>query len=324
MKHPVTKSRSRKIRLAFRSRCMPADVAARAVCLLGCFATHLAAQELQPRAYIPAPKGLNYFGISYSRNAGGLLFDPSLPLEDTRATASVATLMFGQSLGVLGRNAQALAILPYVKANLEGLVADAQRHLYRSGLGDAVFRYAMNLHGAPAMHLKEFASYRQETIIGASITVTTPTGQYDPNRIINIGLNRWAFKPELGVSRPFGKWVLEGAAGVWLYTPNHQFNGASVRKQFPLGSLQAHVVRNLPHRSWVALDLTFYTGGRSNVDRQDRPDYLGNSRWGVSYAVSLRPRHSVKFSYFGGYLTRVGSDIRSFGISYSVIWRRGL
>ena len=314
----------RRIRLAFRRPCMPADLGATAICLLGCCAAHLAAQELQPRAYIPAPMGLNYFGISYSRNVGGVLFDASLPLEDVRATGNVTTFMFGQSFGVLGRSAQALVVLPYAKANLEGLVSGAQRDLYRSGLGDAVFRYAMNLHGAPAMHMKEFLSYRQKTIVGASITVAIPTGQYDLNRIINIGTNRWGFKPEVGVSHPLGRWVVEGAAGVWLYTANQQFNGSSVRKQVALGSLQAHVVRHLPHRSWVAVDWSFYTGGRSNVNRQDRPDYMGNARWGISYAISLRPRHAIKFSYFGGYVTRVGTDIRSVGISYNIVWRKGL
>jgi hypothetical protein len=138
---------------------------ARGVLLLWCLAGCLAAQELQPRAYIPAPVGLNFFGVSYANNAGGLLFDPSLPVEDGYVNANIVNLSFGQTLGVMGRTAQVLAIVPYAVANLSGrLGGGSEQHLYRSGLGDMVFRYAMNIHGAPSMKLKEYAGYRQKSI----------------------------------------------------------------------------------------------------------------------------------------------------------------
>jgi len=291
--------------------------------LLSCFAAGLTGQELQPRAYIPSPVGLNYFGISYSNNVGGLLFDPSLPVEDSRVNANIVTLALGQTFGVLGRTAQGLEVLPYAEANLQGIVVGAPQHRYRSGLADATFRYAMNLYGAPAMHLKEYASYRQKTIVGASITVTTPTSQYDPNVLINIGTNRWAFKPEIGVSRALGKWTLEGAAGVWLYTSNSQYVGNSVRTEDPLGSVQAHVVRFLPHRLWLAGDVTFYTGGRSQLNGRDLPDYLGGVRLGATLGITVNPRQAIKITYFDGAVSRIGADIRSIGVSYNIVWLRG-
>jgi hypothetical protein len=181
----------------------------------------------------------------------------------------------------------------------------------------------MNIHGAPAMSLKEFRDYQQKTIVGASITISAPTGQYDPNRMVNIGTNRWAFKPELGLSRAVGKWTFEGAAGAWLYTANRNYLGSSVRQQVPLGSLQFHVERSLPRRMWVAADWTVYMGGRSRVDGKDNPDYQGNTRWGGTFGVSLRPRHAIKVVYFRNVQTRIGTDISSIGISYNVIWLRG-
>jgi hypothetical protein len=291
--------------------------------LLLSFATGLMAQELQPRAYLPAPIGVNFFGVSYANNVGGLLFDPSLPVEDAKVNANIATLAFGQTFSLFGRTAQSLAILPYVRANLDGRLAGDQTHLYRSGLGDSTFRIAMNLHGGPAMHLKEFAAYRQRTVIGTSLTFTAPTGQYDPNRLITIGLNRWAFKPEIGVSHAYGKWAFEAAAGVWFYTPNNQFNGNNVRTQDPMGSLQGHVLRLLPRRSWVAFDGTYYTGGRSYVNGRPNSDYFGNTRLGASFGIVLSPRQSIKVSYFDGVVTRIGGDIRSIGISYNLVWLKG-
>jgi hypothetical protein len=209
-------------------------------------------------------------------------------------------------------------------ANLDGsLGGGATQYLYRSGLGDAVFRYAMNIYGAPAMHPKDFAGFRQRTIVGASVTVSAPTGQYDPARLINIGANRWGVKPEVGVSHGLGNWSLEGALGVWLYTANDRFNGNNVRTQAPLGSIQAHLVRFLPHRTWMALDGTFYTGARTQVNGRDSADYQGNTRFGASFGIAITRRHAIKISFFDGATTRVGADIRSIGVSYNSIWMRG-
>lgn len=288
--------------------------------LASCLAAGLSAQEMQPRAYFPAPVGFNFVSVGYSNNRGGLLFDPSLPIEDSTVNANIATFAFGRTLDVLGRTAQAMAILPYVQANLEGLFNGNQTQRYRSGLGDSTFRFAINLKGAPAMHRRQFAVYRQKTIVGASLTVTAPTGQYDPGRIINIGAHKWSVKPEVGVSRATGKWAIEGAAGVWLYSQNSQFNGRSVRKQYPLGSVQASLIRALPHRTWGAVHGTYFTGGRSQIDGQDKADYIANARLGFTLAFAISPTQAIKVTYFRGAITRMGGDINSIGLSYTVVW----
>lgn len=291
--------------------------------LLAGFTIHSIAQELQPRAYLPAPVGLNYFGTSYANNRGGLLVDPGLALEDVRFDAHATTLAFGQTLGLAGRTVQVLICVPYIVAEGESTLDGARIPTSYSGLGDVTLRFAMNIYGAPAMGLKEFRAYRQKTVVGASITVAAPTGQYDANRIVNLGLNRWAFKPEIGLSRAVGKYTIEGAAGVWLYNANSRFNGSSVRRQVPLGSLQLHIERSLPRRMWVGMDWTVYTGGRTQVDGKDNADYQGNTRLGATWGWTLHPRHAIKVVYFRNVIARVGSDMRSIGVSYNFIWLRG-
>jgi outer membrane putative beta-barrel porin/alpha-amylase len=280
-------------------------------------------QELQPRAYLPVPVGLNFLSVNYSRDSGGLLFDPSLPVEDAHVSASVAAVSFGESLDVFGRSGQVLAVLPYVVADLSARVGAIRGSRHRSGLADSTFRFAMNLHGAPAMHLKEFARYRPKTLVGVSLTVMPPTGQYDRNVLINIGTNRWAFKPELGISRFTGKWEFEAAFGVWLYTRNSRYYGGTFQMQDPLGSIQAHVVRELPHRTWLALDGTFYTGGRSYVGNTVEANYEGNTRFGATFGIAVGRRQAVRFAYFDGATTRIGSDISSISVAYQVIWQKG-
>lgn len=279
-------------------------------------------QELQPRAYLPAPVGLRFTSFSYANNRGGLLFDPSLPIEDGRAHANGGSIGIGGTLGVLGRSAQVLAVIPYMAANLTGKLSGVETSRYRSGLADATLRYSMNIYGARVMQPEEFVKQRPKFVVGASLTATAPIGQYDPNVLINVGANRWAFKPEIGAMRVAGKWAFEGAVGAWLYTKNSNFNNGAVRTQAPLGSVQLHVVRLLPRRMWTAFDTTFYFGGRTTVNGRLNADLIGNSRLGATFGIALSRRHALRFAYFTGATTRVGADITSLSVSYQVFWQK--
>jgi hypothetical protein len=70
------------------------------------------------------------------------------------------------------------------------------------------------------------------------------------------------------VSRPVGRWTLEGYAGVWLVTTNQAFYpGESRKRQDPVLALQGHVAYTLPNRRWLAFDATWFAGGETRVDR---------------------------------------------------------
>ena len=86
------------------------------------------------------------------------------------------------------------------------------------GFADPLFRLSVNFYGAPALTLPEFKSYEQDLIVGASLQVSVPAGQYDSTKLVNIGTNRWSFKPEIGASKALGPWTLELKAGATLFT----------------------------------------------------------------------------------------------------------
>ena len=65
------------------------------------------------------------------------------------------------------------------------------------------------LYGSPAVGPAEFKKHKSRTVVGTSMVIVVPVGQYDPNLLINIGSNRWAFKPEIGISRTLHSWMLE-------------------------------------------------------------------------------------------------------------------
>src|SRR5262249_59337222 len=95
-----------------------------------------------------------------------------------------------------------------------------------------------SLIGGPALTPREFAQRHPRPTLGMSLVESAPTGQYDPAKLISISANRWAVKPELGLSYPAGRWTLEAYAGVWLYTDNDDFYGGQRRVQSPLATVQ--------------------------------------------------------------------------------------
>ena len=223
------------------------------------------AQELEPGAYWPIPKGINIVTVVNNLNWGDLAFDPAAPIDEASATINTTAFVFTGTFSLAGRSANAGVVLPVVGGHLEGLYLGEFAEAGRFGLGDPRVRLAMNLYGAPAMTPQEFASYRQRGIVGISVTVAPPLGQYDSTKLINLGTNRWSFRPELGVSRTFGQWVVELMAGVWLFTDNAEFVGGRTREQDPIGATQIHVTYKFKPTTWLAANANYFTGGRTTI-----------------------------------------------------------
>ena len=281
------------------------------------------AQDLEPRAYSVSPKGTNFAVIGFARASGDVDFDPSLPVEDANAIVHTAFLAYARTLDFFGRSANVAVTLPYVWGHIEGLVNGAPVQAQRSGLANPVMRLAVNLYGAPAMDLEKFRHYRQKTNIGASLTVVVPLGQYDPARLLNIATNRWAIKPEIGISRRFGRWYFDLYLGAWVFSANDNYQGR-VREQNPIVSTQVHVSYNFKPRLWAAFDANYYTGGRTYIDGMPRADLQRNSRIGGTITIPLTKRQSLKFSGSRGAITNIGANFLSIGAAYQYLWGGGL
>jgi hypothetical protein len=282
------------------------------------------AQTMEPRAYSNSPIGLNFLIAGYGYLWGDVLVDPSLPIGDLDARVHTAVATYARILDFWGQSGTLALNLPYAWLSASGAVEGQARSVDRSGLGDVTLRVSVNLYGAPALSLQEFSDYRQDTIVGLSLLVTTPAGQYDPERLINIGTNRWSFKPEAGISKALGRWTLEAAAGVTLFTDNDEFLGDNVREQDPLYSLQGHAIYTFSPHLWAALDATFYTGGRTTVNGVRNDDRQANSRWGATLARTLDKHNSIKLYFSSGATARTGTDFDAFGIAWQYRWGAGL
>jgi hypothetical protein len=280
------------------------------------------AQELEPGAYWPIPAGLNIGTVVNAFNWGDLAFDPAAPIDEASARINTTSLSFARAFSLAGRSAQAGAALPVVGGHVEGLYLGQAAAVGRFGQGDPRFRVAMNLYGAPAMTPKEFASFEHKTIVGVSLTMAPPLGQYDPAKLINLGTNRWSFKPEVGFSQAHGRWVVEGMAGVWLFTDNGNFFGGRTREQDPIVAMQFHLTYRFHRSMWLAGDANYFTGGRTTIGGRQNFDLQRNSRIGTTFSRALTRQSAIRMSVSRGAYTTIGANFTSIAAGYSYAWAR--
>jgi hypothetical protein len=293
-----------------------------------CSLQGLRAQDLAPRAYIITPVHWNAVTLTYSFSDGAVLLSGALPVPDATATLHVPIISYFHSLSFFGRSANVTAILPYGVGHFQGTFMDHETKIYRSGLMDSSFRFSVNLMGGPAMSVKEYQSWQQKTILGVSLRVVAPTGQYDPTKLVNNGASRWGFKPEFGASRRWGHWVLDAYAGVWFFTSNNEFwshnsfyPGTRSQSQAHIASLEGHLSYDVKPRFWISLDSNFWYGGRTSLNGVENPQTLQeNSRIGVTASIPVSKRQSLKFSYSYGDHATFGGNFQSVSVAWQYSW----
>jgi hypothetical protein len=291
----------------------------------------LFAQDLTPRAYLITPIRSNAVTVTDIFNDGNLLFDGTVPITGATGRLNVAAVNLYHSLSLFGRSANVTATLPYGVGTFKGTVLGAETSAYRSGLLDTVFRFSVNLSGAPAMGLDEIRTWQQKTLVGVSLKVVVPTGQYDPTKLVNLGGNRWAFKPEVGLSRRWGHWIVDAYASAWFFTRNPEFFSRNVffpgvqdQTQDPVAAFETHLSYDVRPRFWISLDGNFWYGGRTSLNGVENPATLQkSSRIGITASFPITRRQSLKVGYADGAYVRFGGDYKIASLAWQYAWVGG-
>ena len=200
------------------------------------------AQALEPRSYANTPVGINFVLLGYGYTEGDVGFDASSPIKDAKVHVHAGLLAYARSLDVWGLSGKVLAVLPMAEASGTAKVRGQEGDRQVFGLGDPLLRVSVNVYGAPALSMAEFPTYRQDIIVGASLQMTAPLGQYDSSKLLNVGSNRWSFKPELGVSKAWGPVILEVIPAITFFTNNDDFFNGKTLQQDPIYSVQGHLI----------------------------------------------------------------------------------
>jgi len=280
----------------------------------------LNAQVLEPKLYANIPIGLNVLLVGVGHSEGAIPENAFLGLENPNLNINNSIVAYGRTFDVLGRNTKLDIMVPY--STLDGTAEEHGEPVSRevNGLGDTKARVSFNLFGAPALSLEEFSTYKPDTIVGVSLQVTIPTGQYDSSKLVNIGTHRWALKPGIGISKSISKYTFEFSADAEFYTSNDDFYGGIKRTQDPVYSTQLHVLYTFRRAMWLAISSTYYWGGEIYNDGIGADNKLGNTRIGATLALPIMKHHSIKIFANSGIDTRYGTDFDSIGIAWQYSW----
>lgn len=288
-------------------------------CILLIYSGGLAAQELTPRAYWPAPQGTEILSLGASYTKGDTVPDPSLPLTGIDSNITTYLVGYTRFLDLWGRTASLLVQQPYSSGETTGnFESFGKLRSDYSGIGDFSATVSVNLMGAPAMDRKAFAELRRNPhpILGASLRVVAPSGEYHNDKLVNVGTNRWAGKAELGyimVLHP--QWLLELEAGAWFFQDNDDFLGIK-REQEPVFATQAHLIRRFSDGFWGGIDVNAYRGGRSTLGGRKLDDLQRDSRLGGTLVIPFAGKHAIKLSYAWGSANNSDERFDIYQLSY--------
>ena len=286
------------------------------LCLLLMVHNYAKSQELDPRAYAALPKNLNSIAALYGLQRGNVLTDPSLPISNFEITVHSLAGAYLRTFSLANKLARIQIAIPYVfilgKLQIDGRDTSGSR----SGFGDANLRFGINLTGSPALGKAEFSQYTQKTIFGMSLVSTIPIGEYHPDKRINIGSNRWAFKPEVGASKRFKNVYAEAYGGIRFFTNNHKYLGSKTLKQKPVFDFQSHITYYFKNKMWLSFNTTWFNGGQTIVDSVKQGELLDNWRVGGTWSFPVARGQSLKLQFHVGAFTTSAYHYDAVSVGY--------
>ena len=295
------------------------------VVVLVMMSASLWAQDLEPRRWTHLPVDMNIFSIGYARQDADIYFNPMIGITDGTADINAWLARFSRSFNWFGMTARIDGILPYVSGTWWGLVdSEPGQRSIRTG-DDPWLRLSLNFVGSPAMRRQEYLNFLQKnpvrTIVGASLAVSLPWGGYEPKELINVGSNRFALRPQIGVLHERGSWSYELTSSVSVFSANDDFVESIRLSQEPIFALQAHVTRNFKGNFWLGAGIAYAAGGEVKLDGAPTAYEVDNVLWNLVGSYRITNNQSVMLAWHKGRTqVDVGTDTDSWLLSYSVYW----
>ncbi len=282
----------------------------------------LAAQDIEPRRWTHLPVGMNILGLGAIYTDGDIALDPVLEIEDTTVETKTVVASYLRAFDFLGQSARFDVRLPYQDARWEGLLSGEPASTERRGLDDPRLRLSIIFIGAPALKGEQYRAYRAahpvNTVVGAALSVGLPLGEYKDDKLLNLGENRFVFRPQLGFVHTRGHWSYELTGSVFLFTDNDDFFGDNKREQDPLYALQTHLVYLAPRHWWVSVGAARDWGGETKINGENKNDERRDLLYGISAGLPIGSSATVKLAYVAHRSSEdVSKDTDSLGLGYS-------
>jgi hypothetical protein len=279
-------------------------------------------QDIEPRRWTHLPTGVNVVGVGTSYSTGDIYFDPVLELEDVELELAGAGFAYLRTFSLAGKSARIDVLAPYANARWSGLLSGEPAKTRRAGFTDPKVRFSWLLFGAPALSRQEFATTPQsDTVVGVAVSVKIPWGEYDPEKLINLGDNRWVIRPQIGITHQRGKWTGELTGSLFWYEDNDEFFGGRRLENDELWAIQGHLIYTFRPGLWASLSTAYGNGGDTTVDSVDKNLKVDNWLLGLTVGVPINRQQGLKFSWIAT-RTRIdtGADLDGFNVGWTFLF----
>ena len=178
-----------------------------------------------------------------------------------------------------------------------------------SGYADPSVQLDVNLFGTSQLKSTvDLVNYEPTWTIDAAVMLALPIGEYDSDKVVNMGLNRWYGRLALPIKYHFGVFAsgyrssFELTPSVWLFAENDDFLGQSLEND-PLWQLEAHLTQDFTRSFYGSLDLLYRSGFQSEINGAEVGEELdiGNIGFTLNYQVTdnLNIRTTYSSNVFG-------------------------
>ena len=287
---------------------------------LPCFAL-----DFTPRQWSHLPVGLNFAGVAYADTEADIAVNPVTMLEDVEMELETWVSKYIRTFELLDKSVRIDLTQAYIQGEWTGLLEGVPASVYRSGFSDTFVRFGVNLYGAPPLSAKEFAAYKSskeiDTVVGAALVVRLPTGQYKDDKLINLGKNRFTFRPQLGVTHTRGKWTTEVTGEVAFHTDNDDFFNGQTLEQDPTYIIHAHLIHTFRPGLWVSSSIGYDYVGENSIDGVDSDNEKENFGWALNFAYPINRQSGFNVAYLATRRQQtIGLDSDTLSASLSFSW----
>lgn len=282
----------------------------------------LARPDISPAAnardYIPLPSGTFLFCTYFKHMSANTLFSNGKKVSnDFNLNANIGIFRpvyyttIGSALyGDGGLTVDPQALILFGEQHLDG-AAIGDANLSDSGFADSTVLATFWFVNAP----------KDKFWVGFSPYITMPIGHYNKNRTFNMGNNRWAFKPELGIVKGFGdRFYADFIVNGEFYTDNDDYYTGSdhVKKsQDPVLGIETHLSYDITKQWYISIDYFYNYGGETKIAGVRQNDEMSNHGLGASLFWMVGTNNQLMIEYRNDFSVKSGAGTDLFGARWA-------
>ena len=211
-----------------------------------------------------------------------------------------------------------------------GVVPGSSFSQSASGYADPSVQLDVNLFGtSPINAIFDYLNYEPTWTLDAAFMLGVPLGQYDDDKVANLGLNRFygrvafPFKYHFRVFSPGYMSSLEVVPSVWLFTENDDFLGQKLKND-PMLQVEAHWTHDFTRHFFGSLDLLYRNGFQSEIDGVNFGSDIKIGDLGFTLNFSVTDNVTIRTSFSSNVFGDSDIDTSMIRLQFVYAWDRAI